>query len=312
MKQKIRPWLCIRKFSIGASALGGIIGQSDWIHSEEAMERYLKPQPFSWWAQRSINHGARYESVATIMFQNEFQNSLLSEGETFELLDYGMIKCNTYPGLHCSPDGVVHHTLKDGTILYRFREGKAPERKRDCGDASVAQPLACNPKLMEVPAGTKHSNHDARLPVCAVTKARDRWRGRIHRQYYTQVQVSAFCSKKLLVSSSTISYSMCVLFRQMEAQRRPIISIPIDRAYGRWCAERGKEMFEKNRERILDRDRLRFLPSPSTTRRSKRLRSKKQRKKKLRIKKRKGSRLAKSGEKKKLRSEMQPQTRRGN
>ena len=124
MKQKIRPWLCIRKFSIGASALGGIIGQSDWIHSEEAMERYLKPQPFSWWAQRSINHGARYESVATIMFQNEFQNSLLSEGETFELVNYGMIKCNTYPGLHCSPDGVVHHTLKDGTMLFIIEMSK--------------------------------------------------------------------------------------------------------------------------------------------------------------------------------------------
>ena len=45
MKQKIRPWLCIRKFSIGAS-VGRIIGQSDWIHSEEAMKDTLSPSLF--------------------------------------------------------------------------------------------------------------------------------------------------------------------------------------------------------------------------------------------------------------------------
>ena len=75
---------------------------------------------------------------------------------------------------------------------------------------------------------------------------------------------------------------------------------------------RGQEAFEKNRERILDRDRLRFLPSPSTTRRSKRKRSKRQRKKKLRIKRRKGSRLAKSGRENKIQVEEQGKTRRGN
>ena len=181
-----------------------------------------------------------------------------------------MIKCNAYPGLHCSPDGVVHHTLKDGTMLYRFREGKAPERKRDCGDASVAQPLLANPKLMEVPAGNKHSNHDARLPVCAVTKARDRWRGRIHRQYYTQVQISAFLFEEATgVKLHDILFDVC-LIPSDGGPAKTYLSIPIDRSTVAGV-QKGQEAFEKNRERILDMDRLRFLPRPSTTRRSKRL-----------------------------------------
>ena len=155
---------------------------------------------------------------------------------------------------------------------------------------------------MEKCPGTIHSNHDARLPVCAVTKARDRWRGRIHRQYYTQVQVSAFLFEEATgVKLHDILFDVCLIPSDGGPAKTSILSIPIDRAYGRWCAERGQEAFEKNRERILDRDRLRFLPSPSTTRRSKRLRSKRQRKKKLRIKKRKGSRLAKSGRENKYR-----------
>ena len=150
-----------------------------------------------------------YESVATIMFQNEFQNSLLSEGGDLRAPRLWNDPSVTRTPAFCSPDGVVHHTLKDGTMLYRFREGKAPERKRDCGDASVAQPLLANPKLMEVMSSrTKHSNHDARLPVCAVTKARDRWQDVYTGNTTPKCRYLRFCSKKLLVSSSTISYSM--------------------------------------------------------------------------------------------------------
>ena len=262
MQQRSQPWFDLRKMSFGASIIGGLLDQSDWISAGDALDNFLYGFRAEPWVQSALQHGCRREDQATKLFLEEYQRMYCGDGEHFQMQVSGMMKAEGYEMLHCSLDGLVEHHKVNGEVIYYIREGKCPYTKRNFDiAANVAVDEFLLPKLMPTRGGV-HSKHDERMPPCATgPKARERTRLRIHRGHYAQVQLSAFLwqratGKKL----EGILYDVCLCpDDEDKPPQTHILRIEVDAVYGKWLAEEGKKLWNEHKAEILDVRRLPFF-----------------------------------------------------
>ena len=106
MQQRSQPWFDLRKMSFGASIIGGLLDQSDWISAGDALDNFLYGFRAEPWVQSALQHGCRREDQATKLFLEEYQRMYCGDGEHFQMQVSGMMKAEAYEMLHCSLDGL--------------------------------------------------------------------------------------------------------------------------------------------------------------------------------------------------------------
>ena len=196
-----------------------------------------------------------------VSFIKKYEEKYVKEGDSWEITFPGMMKADGFPMLHFSPDGIIKHThAETGVVTYHLREGKCPWRLRNhdvLPEDAVREYLL--PKLL--PSAGNHSRHDERLPPCATgNKARDRFRGRIHRSHYAQIQYSAYLFELATdCRVADILYDVTLIPDSGGDAKTAILRIPVDRVYGRWLVEEAKKLWMKHKSLILDAKRLPFI-----------------------------------------------------
>eukprot|EP00949_MAST-11_sp_MAST-11-sp1_P000693 g693.t1 len=96
-------------------------------------------------------------------------------------------------------------------------------------------------------------------------KARDRFRGRIHRSHYAQIQYSAYLFELATdCRVADVLYDVTLIPDCGGDPKTAILRIPVDRVYGRWLAEEAKKLWMTHKSVILDAKRLPFIFQPST------------------------------------------------
>ena len=106
LDQRSTAWFELRKMSFGASVIGGLLNQSDWLNATAAFHNFLygfRPEP---WLRPALSHGCTHEPLATDLFLTEFQRKYCCDGEHFEMEVMGMMKAEGYEMLHFSADGI--------------------------------------------------------------------------------------------------------------------------------------------------------------------------------------------------------------
>ena len=268
MSQRSVAWFAIRKFSIGASQVGGLTGQSDLCQKMTPLKWLETEHTFEPWARTAIDHGRKYEDEATEVFKEEFEfwRRSFSDGhlvKKIEFLDAGMVKpcIGDSNFLHCSPDGLIKVTFTERCGKkpeYILREGKCPYQKRN---VHAGEAVKNKRQIKLLPRSHDGQSLDERMPLPG-RRAGDRLLLPIHRAHYCQIQFSMALLDRCNITCDYAVYDV-VCFPDHGKPSINVTKVAKDVAFGEFLVQQSKIVFQNQlKTHIKDRH-----GAPSKTRR---------------------------------------------
>lgn len=125
--QRSPAWFKHRVNRVTASNFAAANNNSPYCSRKSLLSRIITPRSFT---NAACRWGIDKEAVAATVFENHLKCRLNVDSK----ITYpGLVINLTYPFLGCSPDGIVHHILPNGTTVLFGLEIKCPYAKKKYG-----------------------------------------------------------------------------------------------------------------------------------------------------------------------------------